>query len=1313
MMNKEFQAAPFFKNGAHRAMFQRWFLVIVMAGTCPAIAEVMPPDLTTGEQPIDAKGKQDDPLKSAINLGPTGLNGWIYHKGIDSSMSRQILVTSVSEGSPAAGILQVNDVILGVDGTGADPVPFSSDARISFGKAIGEAEARDPALLKLLIWRAGKQSVAGIKLQTMGAYSPTAPYQCAKSAIILEQGLKETMANQDEGVWSLNSLPLLAANDPANPANAARQAKAREWARKLILPQDEIDKRLAGYVSTQSKVGWTRGHELVVLAEYYLHTRDPDVLPSIEAMAVEACNGQSLLGTMGHQFSNPILNGKVNGPYNIGYGAINSAGVPCFYGLLLARKCGVTRPELEPAIRRATNFFGSFTGYGAIPYGEHMPGRGSHESNGKMGLAALALSVEGTRKESARYFTKMATASASEREVGHCGSFFNYMWAPLGANVGGPRAAASHFSRISWRLDLNRRWDGGFDYDCWYHYTTGGPTYAGRPFWASIPLLLTYAMPLQQLTMTGKDQDTSLHLWGDEIGEAAYVDDYDATKRITEYLILDLGFWSPKVQQAAAKELAARADERETLIPQLIAIAEDPDAGERRVGACFALGEMKDGRAAGTLAALLTDDDEKVRWAATYAMRFMPRDEQMAHLETMLKAAVTTGRPFQPLEDRVPMQFAHGELTYLLFYNGTAYGPSGVIAGDRLKDVDRELLYPAIESAAKTPMGHPRGSLSATFEFLTKEDVKALSGTLVDTAMEPAPADNMFKSGVRTDALATLQTHRIAEGVVLAKMLANDPNLRGREQALDKLAAYAKSSAQVLPPEEILKFCEFMKRRHPAFADKAQAVLDAIATDQEPVKLIPLKHIESVTAKDPKLKLPAKSTDLMVEGGNLAKGDTVYTWRKLHGAGKVTFANNGTPEAKATTVQFDGKPGKYLFEVTMSDSRGLTEVKGVVGVILHDSKGRLPGNRAPLAAASTVDVAHATTTPIVLQGKDPEGYELSYALANGPSRGRLKGQPPHLTYTPNYGYSGVDRFTFRVTDSEGQSAEAVVQLRIASAETLQVAVYEPFDYPAGPLDGKSGSTEVGLAGEWKANEKNAMITEGSISYGNLLTKGGKYQPVGGNNWGGTRTIKPSALKANGLLNDGATLWFSAAVGYGPKADYGWSRLAFALGNNGFHEGNGSTWILDDGDQPGVGVGFVIANHGMRGIGGRVLATRFQDEGSKQSKNDLKPDIYGSWDDQPTLIPHKEPGLVVGRFIWGKDAATPDRIEIFGPLTDLELPANPVSVLEITVDQSSFDTLSFDKSGEVLLDEIRFGPSYESVLAGTQPLAADSTAPVPK
>jgi hypothetical protein len=98
-------------------------------------ARAAAPDLTTGGVPND---------NDQWNLGPSGMAGWFYKgsytAGSQTYEARQIMVKSVAVGSPAAtaGML-VNDVILGVSGTGAEPVNFSSDARASFGNAITDA----------------------------------------------------------------------------------------------------------------------------------------------------------------------------------------------------------------------------------------------------------------------------------------------------------------------------------------------------------------------------------------------------------------------------------------------------------------------------------------------------------------------------------------------------------------------------------------------------------------------------------------------------------------------------------------------------------------------------------------------------------------------------------------------------------------------------------------------------------------------------------------------------------------------------------------------------------------------------------------------------------------------------------------------------------------------------------------------------------------------------------------------------------------------------------------------------------------------
>ncbi|MHC4253659.1 MAG: DUF6288 domain-containing protein, partial [Planctomycetota bacterium] len=99
--------------------------------------------------------------------GPLGIycGAWRPVQGRDNSHQakyvRQLLVLEIDKGSPADGILEKDDVILGADGTGARRAPLFESApwgMIPIAEAITEAEARDPALLKLLVWRPIKPS---------------------------------------------------------------------------------------------------------------------------------------------------------------------------------------------------------------------------------------------------------------------------------------------------------------------------------------------------------------------------------------------------------------------------------------------------------------------------------------------------------------------------------------------------------------------------------------------------------------------------------------------------------------------------------------------------------------------------------------------------------------------------------------------------------------------------------------------------------------------------------------------------------------------------------------------------------------------------------------------------------------------------------------------------------------------------------------------------------------------------------------------------------------------------------------------------
>jgi hypothetical protein len=1263
-----------------------------------------PPDLTAG-------GVPGDPV--TISLGPTGLRGWVYHVKTNTTESRQIQVQVVDVSSPADGVLAVGDVILGADGTGANPLNFTADARKSLANAINDAEARDPATLKLLRWQAGVISTVTLTLQTMGAYSATAPYNCPKSAEILEKGLQYIMTVETAGRYSFGTLSLLAGNDLANPNNAARQARAQGEALALIPSAATMAELISDERDATSMITWQRGHTLIVLAEYYLVTGDNQVLPAIEAYAVNIAKNQSIFGTVGHIFAEKNPDGSANGPMGGVYGPVNSTGMPCFLGLLLARECGLTNPELDPAIERTSRFFAYYTGKGAAPYGEHEAFWQAHENNGKSGLSALAFALQDNRVEEEKFFAKMSTASTSERDSGHTGPFFNYLWAPLGAACGGEDAAAAHFSRIRWILDLARRWDGAFDYDT---LNGDGPD-SGSPyndFRMSTAALLVYALPLRQLHLTGRGHDPARWLSSADVAAAGFSDEYDAPSRTTNELVTDLGNWSPKIQRLSANELAKRTSETTALLPTLNSLANNPN-GSSRVGACFALGKINNAASAPVLAALLTDPQNHVRYAAAEGLRYLSTSAKLGVLNTILAAASSTASPLLPYNEEDPLHFAHARLGMLLFYSGNAYGPKGVIYGNGINSnaVDRNFLYPAIRAVAANPIGQARGTLTDTYRKLTPADVLALADTLVDSVHFRAPADKMFGAGIRQGGIEILQANGIAEGVPLSVVF-NENDGRGSitSDILGVLQDYAGRSTTVVPDPDVIGFLKSLLGG--SNAAEAQAVLDAITADPSPLALVPFKSIQSVTPDSPTLTLPSKHTILRVSSTDLAKGGSVYTWRKIHGAGYVSFFPNGTADSANTTVLFDGTPGQYLFEVKMSDSRGFTEVRETVTVTLHDSSGGLPPNIPPTANPQTVTVGRATTTPVTLTATDPEGYALAYSVTSQPTHGTLTGTLPYLRYTSDFTYTGPDAFTFEVVDSDGQASSATIDITVDTVSGFGVAVYEPFDYPTGGLNGKSGSTEVGFDGAWTANA-SANVFAASLSYGSLPTAGNSIGGLNGgsNNFGGKRAVKVSALAANGLLADGATLWFSVEVGYGvqdlgvpPKlANLTNARLAFALANSNFSTGNNQYYLVNEGSQLGSGLGLTLGR--FNGVNGKVVATQFRD--SSFGTSGSSGNFFGTEPPAGLYTGAGQSGLIVGKITWG---AASDTIELYRPDTDMALPSSPISTLTVNVNQSTFDTITWARGDIVIMDEIRFGATYNSVLLGSQEMTADITPPLP-
>ncbi|MBW3623233.1 MAG: tandem-95 repeat protein [Armatimonadetes bacterium] len=89
-----------------------------------------------------------------------------------------------------------------------------------------------------------------------------------------------------------------------------------------------------------------------------------------------------------------------------------------------------------------------------------------------------------------------------------------------------------------------------------------------------------------------------------------------------------------------------------------------------------------------------------------------------------------------------------------------------------------------------------------------------------------------------------------------------------------------------------------------------------------------------------------------------------------------------------------------------------------------------PVNDPPTAQDVTLNAFKNRALPVSLSATDADGDYLMYALSSPPAHGTLSGNPPHLTYTPEPGYTGPDVFTFKAGDGQAESAPATVSLDV-------------------------------------------------------------------------------------------------------------------------------------------------------------------------------------------------------------------------------------------------------------------------------------------
>lgn len=806
-------------------------------------------------------------FKKAPEQEPEG--GSDEESGDESNIGsdNEIQVDQVFENSPAHGKLQRKDIIVGIVepkisgkiGTGI----FEMDADKSLALAVTEAEKKNtPNRVVLRVFRPNTKTEmfqlskkhkpqprlvlsepfggefiedVVINLQPRGAFSETSPWNCEKSEALIGMHadwiVKDGLGDGYEDV--IDALGLLATGEEKYIAVARDYARNKaKFCEKFDIMSDEKD---AGNGT------WWCAYNLLMLTEYHLLTGDREVLPGITALATYMAQGVSGVGTWSHGMAAVKLNG-IYGPA-CAYGSMNQVSLVCGIGLLLSKKCGVENQYVNRALDLCLDFFKYYTDKGSIPYGEHSPREDSFDPNGRISVAAVLYDLAGLKRE-ADFFTRLTLASHQNREGGHTGHYFGYLWGALGAARGGQEAAAAFSRSTRPYTELARRHDGSS------HYQPMQSDNLKYDRWSDTGArLMQYCLPRKALHITGKSGTGASPLVGAELQTMLDAADFqpDPTYSVDQ-LKTALSHYLPMVRLAAAKELGMRNVD---IVDEMIAVLSGSDNKYARYGALEALrcaGKESPKAFEAIFNVIETHEDWDLRF---YAVKAFTRPNRykggnllgtppMQYADRLLKLAT--------MKDEV--NDSQGKLAAELA--PVLFGENGVFArGRNIDKADRELRIAAIRSVIENPNGGARSVASSTYNHLPKEDIEELWGDIYQATIKPAPGGVMFSHGVRGSGIELMAKNHVKEGFDFAVWYTTELEGWGaykRRNTSVHLAEYGQLAAGQIP------WFESQAARDRKFA----SVIQKIKTTPAPELISIEKFIEEYEAEYPERVLDKK-----------------------------------------------------------------------------------------------------------------------------------------------------------------------------------------------------------------------------------------------------------------------------------------------------------------------------------------------------------------------------------------------------------------------------------------------------------------------
>jgi len=390
-----------------------------------------------------------------VNLGPTGARAVLKESSL--------VVRHVFEGSPADGVLRIDDEITGANGKAFATHTFGKfygmgyevgyeGPMMDLGTAIEDSEGRD-GTLALDVIRDGAPASLSIKLPAIGRFSDTFPLDCGKSAKLAADAVAYLVARKEEHGRHVHEqgkvgLALLA---------HGKMEEATELAMKWIGPPDE------------KSWTWFPSYRCIFLCEYYLMTGDERVLPTIETLVKRLYLAQvldpELYKDRMHggqpQAANYLMGGLGHGHRIEGYGTMTITTLLAMLSWELAESCGIEVDRMHVDLA-----------YACIHQHTHESGymgyrfaTGAYTPVGRQGLSILVHQLAGDRDadDHVRRVTRGLANSKTRLNDGHGDNVQAVFWALLGIQLSGDKTAIREmFDYNKAFINMARTHDGAF-----------------------------------------------------------------------------------------------------------------------------------------------------------------------------------------------------------------------------------------------------------------------------------------------------------------------------------------------------------------------------------------------------------------------------------------------------------------------------------------------------------------------------------------------------------------------------------------------------------------------------------------------------------------------------------------------------------------------------------------------------------------------------------------------------------------------------------------------------------------------------------